>query len=52
MNTEQLKDFKKPPESYWLSSAAPELSCPGRDIEVDILIIGGGLAGLPVLINY
>lgn len=47
MNTEQLKDFKKPPESYWLSSTQP-LNYPALDgdIEVDILIIGGGLAGI------
>jgi glycine/D-amino acid oxidase-like deaminating enzyme len=47
MNTDQLKDFKKSPESYWLSSTQP-LKYPtlDEDIEVDVLIIGGGLAGI------
>lgn len=39
--------LKKPPQSYWLASAGqtsfPKLE---RDIDVDVAIVGGGLAGI------
>ncbi|HZJ56791.1 MAG TPA: FAD-dependent oxidoreductase [Clostridia bacterium] len=45
-NTDRLKDFKKPPLSYWLSSTqSTKYPALDGDIDVDILIIGGGLVG-------
>lgn len=47
MNTNELKDFRKPPHSYWLSSTDseeyPQLS---EDINADVAIIGGGMTGI------
>lgn len=47
MNIDQQKNFNKPPESYWIASTEttnyPALE---RDIDVDILIIGGGFVGI------
>jgi glycine/D-amino acid oxidase-like deaminating enzyme/nitrite reductase/ring-hydroxylating ferredoxin subunit len=47
MNTDELKNFPKPPQSYWISSAAgtayPALQ---EDVKADIAIIGGGITGI------
>lgn len=42
-----LKYFNKLPESYWISSA-PEAEFPAlqEDINVDVVIVGGGLVGI------
>lgn len=47
MSTDKLKNFKKPPQSYWMAST-PETKYPALDknIKVDIAIIGGGIAGI------
>ncbi|MFY9593925.1 MAG: FAD-dependent oxidoreductase [Clostridiales bacterium] len=46
MNIDRLKNFNKPPESYWIASTEttnyPTLN---QDINVDILIVGGGFVG-------
>lgn len=47
MNREDLKNFNRLPQSYWLASTAPtEYPSLGEDISVDIAIIGAGMAGL------
>ncbi len=47
MNIDQQKNFKKPPESYWLASTeATNYPTLDQDISVDILIIGGGYVGI------
>lgn len=47
MNREDLKNFNRLPQSYWLASTAPtEYPFLGEDISVDIAIIGAGMAGL------
>ena len=47
MNIDEQKNFKKTPESYWIASTEttnyPTLN---EDINVDILIIGGGFVGI------
>lgn len=47
MNIDQQKNFNKPPESYWMASTGttnyPTLN---EDINVDILIVGGGFVGI------
>lgn len=47
MNIHEQKNFKKLPESYWLASTLttnyPALN---EDIDVDLVIIGGGLVGI------
>ena len=43
----EFMEFKKPPQSYWISSAEdtnfPTLD---KDLKTDLLIIGGGMAGI------
>ncbi|NLJ40317.1 MAG: FAD-dependent oxidoreductase [Clostridiales bacterium] len=47
MNIAKYKNFDKPPESFWVASTEHTKYRPlDTDIETDILIIGGGLAGL------
>ncbi|WP_010243875.1 FAD-dependent oxidoreductase [Acetivibrio cellulolyticus] len=47
MNIEEQKNFKKPPQSYWMASTQqPEYPVLNEDIKVDIAIIGGGFAGI------
>ena len=47
MNIEDYKKFKDSPQSYWLASTQstdyPKLS---EDINVDVAIVGGGMAGI------
>ena len=47
MNIDQQKNFNKPPESYWMASTGtinyPTLN---QDINIDILIVGGGFVGI------
>ena len=47
MNINEQKNFKNLPKSYWIDSTAttnyPTLN---EDIDVDVLIVGGGLAGI------
>ncbi|MEN6317097.1 MAG: FAD-dependent oxidoreductase [Clostridiaceae bacterium] len=47
MNIDELKNFKKPPQSYWMAST-PGTDYPvlDKDIKVDIAIIGGGFVGI------
>ncbi|MCX7923345.1 MAG: FAD-binding oxidoreductase, partial [Clostridia bacterium] len=47
MDINQQKNFKKPPQSYWMDST-PRTRYPvlNEDIKVDIAIIGGGIAGI------
>lgn len=46
MNIDQQKNFKKPPGSYWLASThTTDYPTLNEDIDVDILIIGGGFVG-------
>lgn len=47
MNIDEQKNFKKPPQSYWMAST-PKTDYPvlNKDIKVDIAIIGGGIVGI------
>lgn len=47
MNIDEQKNFKKPPQSYWMAST-PKTEYPilDKDIKVDIAIIGGGIVGI------
>jgi glycine/D-amino acid oxidase-like deaminating enzyme/nitrite reductase/ring-hydroxylating ferredoxin subunit len=47
MNVEELKNFTKPPQSYWMAST-PNTDYPAleEDIKVDVAIIGGGITGI------
>lgn len=49
MNFNKYKLFNNPPKSYWLDSVEP-IKYPSleEDINVDIAIIGGGLAGIQI----
>lgn len=47
MNIEEMKNFKKPPQSYWMASTAQkDYPILDNDISVDIAIIGGGFVGI------
>ncbi len=47
MNIDEQKNFKRPPQSYWMASThQPEYPVLDEDIKVDIAIIGGGIAGI------
>ena len=46
MNREDLKNFNRLPQSYWLASPPRPSILPREDISVDIAIIGAGMAGL------
>lgn len=39
-------------EVYWYTLAKPEIKPLTEDIEVDILIVGGGMAGLTAANNF
>jgi glycine/D-amino acid oxidase-like deaminating enzyme/nitrite reductase/ring-hydroxylating ferredoxin subunit len=47
MSTNKQKNFKSPPQSYWIASTStthyPALS---EDISVDVVIVGGGIVGI------
>ncbi|MCR4436001.1 MAG: FAD-dependent oxidoreductase [Clostridiales bacterium] len=47
MNIDELKNFEKPPQSYWMAST-PETEYPvlNEDLKADIAIIGGGITGV------
>lgn len=47
MNTEEQKNFKAPPQSYWIAST-PTTDYPAlnEDMNVEVLIIGGGITGI------
>ncbi|HEX3028337.1 MAG TPA: FAD-dependent oxidoreductase [Clostridia bacterium] len=47
MNIAELKNFQKPPQSFWMAST-PGTDYPilDKDIKVDIAIIGGGFVGI------
>lgn len=47
MDIEEQKNFKKPPQPYWMGST-PQTAYPAlnEDIKVDIAIIGGGIVGI------
>ena len=47
MNIEEQKNFKQPPQSYWMAST-PDIQYPtlNEDIKVDVAIIGGGITGI------
>lgn len=44
---EEITNFNKPPQSYWIASA-PQKSYPvlDHDIQVDVAIVGGGFTGI------
>lgn len=47
MDIGELKDFKKPPQSYWMASTTQkDYPVLDEDISVDIAIIGGGFVGI------
>lgn len=47
MNTSEQKNFKKPPQSYWIASThQPDYPVLTEDIKVDVAIIGGGIVGI------
>lgn len=47
MNTEEQKNFNKPPQSYWIASTRqPGYPVLQEDIKADIAIIGGGMVGI------
>ncbi len=47
MNIDELKDFNKPPQSYWMASAhGTDYPSLDDDIKVDIAIVGGGFVGI------
>lgn len=47
MNIDEQKNFKKPPQSYWMASThQSEHPVLNEDIKVDVAIIGGGIAGI------
>jgi len=47
MNTDKLKNFKKPPQSYWMASTSrTEYPVLNEDLKAYIVIIGGGITGI------
>jgi len=47
MDIKEQKNFKKPPQSYWMASTPkPQYPVLNEDIKVDIAIIGGGIVGI------
>ena len=47
MNIEEQKNFKQPPQSYWMASTLQtEYPTLNEDLKVDIAIIGGGITGI------
>jgi len=47
MNIDEQKNFKKPPQSYWMASTSgTDYPILDEDIKVDIAIIGGGFVGI------
>jgi len=47
MNIDEQKNFKKPPQSYWMASThKTDYPVLNEDIKVDIAIIGGGIVGI------
>ncbi|WP_026487302.1 FAD-binding oxidoreductase [Caldanaerobius polysaccharolyticus] len=47
MNTDKLKIFRKPPQSYWMAST-PKTNylVPNENLKSDIAIIRGGITGI------
>ncbi len=47
MDINQQKNFKNLPKSYWIASTIPtDYPTLNEDIDVDVLIVGGGLVGI------
>lgn len=47
MNIDEQKDFKKPPQSFWMASTHNSDYQPLKeDIKVNVAIIGGGITGI------
>jgi len=47
MNIEDQKNFKQPPQSYWMASTTQiEFPTLNEDYKVDVAIIGGGITGI------
>jgi len=47
MGTNEFKNFKNPPQSFWMASTSqPDYPTLDEDIKVDIAIIGGGFVGV------
>jgi len=47
MNTEGLKHFEKPPQSFWMASTS-NINYPTveEDLKLDVAIVGGGITGI------
>lgn len=47
MDRDKFKDFKKPPQSYWMASISrSEYPALNQDLKADIAIVGGGITGI------
>jgi len=47
MNIKEQKNFKRPPQPYWIAST-PKTKYPAldNDVKVDVAIVGGGITGI------
>ncbi len=47
MNLAEQKNFKQPPQSYWMASTLPtQYPTLNEDLKVDVVIVGGGITGI------
>lgn len=47
MKIEEQKNFKQPPQSYWMASTIQtEYPALNEDLKIDVAIIGGGITGI------